>query len=112
MAIMTLKKLHENRHLFSILDNSKRQLRKAILKHGIDNEVSNLLYGLCLNLTEDNVQLLEVVRRQTKQHRSLVRGLACKKKGKYFKRKRLVQVGGSFFSLLIPIIAGLVNTIL
>ena len=109
---MTLKKLHENRHLFSVLSTSKPPLRKAILKHGIDNDFINLISELCLNLTVGNVQLPEVVKQQAKQHRSIVRTLASKKKGKNFKRKRLLQAGGSFFTLLLPIIAGLVNSFL
>jgi hypothetical protein len=108
---MTLKKLHENRHLFSFLDNSKSRLRKAILKPGIENELINLLSELCLNLMEGNVQLSEGLRQQTKQHRYLVCTLACQKKGKS-KGKRLIQAGGSFFPLLLPVITGLVKTIL
>jgi hypothetical protein len=107
---MTLKKLHEQRHLFSVLGTSKLRLRKAILKHGVDNDFINLISELCLNLTEGNVHLPEGVRQQTKQHRSTVRALACKNKGKNFKRKRLLQAGGSFFTLLLPIIAGLENS--
>jgi hypothetical protein len=67
---------------------SKPPLRKAILKHGIEQKFINLISGLCLNLIEGNVQLPEVVKKQARQHRSIVRTLACKKKGKYFKRKR------------------------
>ena len=84
---MTLKKLHESKHLFSVLGNSKPRLRKAILEHGIDNEFINLLSELCLNLTEVNVQLAENVRQEKKQHRSLVHTLSCKNKGKDFKTK-------------------------
>ena len=112
---MTLKKLHEHRHLFTVLGNSKPRLRKAILKHGVDREFINLVSELCLNLTEGNVQLPEGVKQQTKQHRSLVRSLASaasKNKGNDFKRKRLLQAGGNFFTLLLPIIAGFVNTFL
>ena len=36
VVIMTLKKLHEKRHLFPVLGNSKSQLRKAILKHDLE----------------------------------------------------------------------------
>ena len=93
---MTLKKLHENRHLFSVLSTSKPPLRKLILKHGVDNDFINLISELGLNLTEGNVQLSEVAKHQAKQHRSIVRKLACKKKGKNFKRKCLLQAGGSF----------------
>ena len=109
---MTLKKLHENRHLFSILGNQKPLHKEAKLKHSIDNEFINLLSELCLNLTEGNVKFRKDVSQQTKQHRPLIRALACKKKGKYFKKEGLVQAGGSFFSLLLPIIAGLVNAVL
>ena len=109
---MTLKRLHENRHLCLVLGKSKPLLRKATLKYGIDNEFIDLLSELRLNLTEGNVQLSQGVRQQNKQHRSLVRTVAWKRKRKAFNRKRLVQAGVSFFSLLLPIIAGLVNTIL
>ena len=84
---MTLKKPHENRHLFSFLGTSKPPLRKAILQHGVDNDFINLIPELCLNLTEGNVHLPEGVRQQTKQHCSTVRALACKNKGKIFKKK-------------------------
>ena len=60
---MTLKKLHENGNLFSVLRNSKRRLRKAILKHEIDNECINLLFELCFNLTESNVELPDIVKK-------------------------------------------------
>ena len=109
---MTLKKLHEKIQLFSILGYPKPRLRKAIVKQGFYNECINLLSELCLNLTEGNVQLSEGVRQQINQPRSLAHALASKKKGKDFKRKRLVQAGCSFFTLLLPIIAGLVNTII
>jgi len=79
---MTLKKLHENKHSYSILGNSKPWLRKATLKHGIDNEFNNLLSELCLDSTEGNLQLPEVVKQRKKKHRSLARTLACKKKAK------------------------------
>ena len=69
----------------------------------------NILSQLCLDLTKSNVQLPEVFKQQTKQYCSLLHALACKNEGKGFKRKRLVQAGGSFFSLLLPTIAGLVN---
>ena len=107
---MTLKKLHKNRHLFSVLNTSKPPLRKAILKHGVDKEFVNIISEFCLNITEGNVQLPERVMQQTKEHCSTVRALACKNKGKDFKRKRLLQAVGSFFTLLLPIIAGLVNS--
>jgi len=67
----------------------------------------NLLSEFCLNLTEGNVQLPEVVKQQTKQCRFLVCVLACKMKGKLCKRKRLVQAGGSFFLFLLPAIVDL-----
>ena len=43
---MTLRKLHENGHLLSILSSSKLALRKAILKHSIDKEFINFIYEL------------------------------------------------------------------
>jgi hypothetical protein len=112
VAIMILKKLHESRHLFSVLGTSKPPLRKAILKHGIDKAFINLISELCINLTEGNVHLPEGVRQQTRQPLSTERVLACKNRGNNFKRKRLLQAGGSFFTLLLPIIAGLVNSFL
>ena len=108
---MTLKKLHENGHSFYILGYSKLQFRKAMLKYGIHNEFINILSELCLNITEGNVKLPKVVKQPTKQHRSLVHALACKKKGKDFKIKQLVKAGGNFISLLLPIITGLRNII-
>ena len=109
---MTLKNLHENRHLFPVIGNSKPRLRKAILKHGIGNEFINLQSELCFHSAESNFQLPEVVRRRTKQYRSLVRALACKQRNGFLKGNLILQAGGSFFSLLLPIVAGLVNSIL
>ena len=76
---MTLKKLHEKRHLFSVQRNSKPRLRRCKLKHVIGNEFINLLTELRLNLTEGNFQIPEVVKQRTKQHCSLVLVQACKK---------------------------------
>ena len=109
---MTLKKLHENRHLFSVLSTSKPPLRKAILKHGIDNDFINLISELCLNLIEGNVQLPEVVKQQAKQHCSIVRAMACKKKDKFLSGNVFFKRAVAFFTLLLPIIAGLVNSFL
>ena len=54
LAIMTLKKLYENRHLFSILGNLKPRLRKAIFKYGSDNENIDLPSELYSHLSEGN----------------------------------------------------------
>jgi hypothetical protein len=72
---MTLKKLHKNRNLYSVLGNSKPRLREAVLEHGIDSKILNLLSEHCLYLTEGNVQWPEGVGQQTKQHRSHVLAL-------------------------------------
>jgi len=72
---MILKK-HKNGRLCSILSSSNPVLKKSILKHGVDKEFLNPISELYLNLTEGNVQLGEVVKQQTKQHRSIVRALA------------------------------------
>jgi hypothetical protein len=58
--------------LLSVRSTSKPPLKKAILKHGIDNDFINLIFEVCLNLTEGNVQLQEVFKQQGKQHRSIV----------------------------------------
>ena len=63
---MKLKKLNENRHLFSVLVNSKPRLRKAMLKHSIDTDFINLLSKLCLNLAKGNIHSSKSVRQQTK----------------------------------------------
>ena len=83
-----------------------------MLKHAFNNEFINLLFKIGLHLTERNVKLSEVVRQLTKQHRSLLCAAARKKKGIYFKRNQLVHLGGSFFSLLLLIFAGLIHTFL
>ena len=44
---MTLKTLHENRNLFSVLGNPKQRLRKAILKDGSDSEFISLVSEVC-----------------------------------------------------------------
>ena len=54
------EEIHENRHLFFLLGKSIPQLRKAMLKYGIDNEFINLLSEFYLHLTKGNVQLPEV----------------------------------------------------
>ena len=81
---MALKKLLEYRYLFTILDNSTLRLRKAILKYGADREFVIIISKLFRNLTEDNAQLPEVVKRKTKENRSLARALAASKKRKRF----------------------------
>ena len=83
---MTLKKLHENRPLYFVLNNSKPGLRKAKMKQGIDNELANILSKLCFNLTEGNVQLSEVVKQRIKQYLSRVRmQYTCPRKQKWVK---------------------------
>ena len=99
-AIIPLKILSENRNLFSILGMSKLALRKPILKQGTYKEFIYLISKLCLNLMEGNAQLPEVVKQQTKHHHCIVRALACKKKGKDFKGKYVLQAGRSFFHFI------------
>ena len=108
----TLKKLHLNRHLLTILGDSKLRLSKAILKHGVDREFINLISELYLILTEGSVQLSLLVKEQTTQHRSLVHALAAaaKNKGTNFKRKQLLQAGGNFSTLLLTIVLGFVKS--
>ena len=112
---MTLKKLPKNTLLFSVPGKLKPRLRKAILKRGLDREFIYLILELWFNLTEGNVQLPEVVKQHTNQNRSFVRALAAAaavvKKGNNFKIKRLLQVVGRFFTLLLQIIVGLVNSV-
>ena len=91
VAIMKLTKLHDNRHKFSVLSSSKLALGKAILKHDVDKEFINLISELCLKLTEEYVQLQEVVKQHTKQHHSIARALArSNNEGIYFKFKKNV----------------------
>ena len=75
-----MKKLHENRHLFSVLGNSKPRLKKAMFTYGIDSEFMNPLSELCLNSTEGKVQMPEVVKQQTKQFTCTCPSLQKRKK--------------------------------
>ena len=108
---MTLKKLHHNRHLFSVLSSSKPRLRRVILNN-IDREFTKLISELCLNLTAGNVQLPDAIKKQTRQHQSIFRALSKRKTSQKQKRKHLVQAGEGFFTVLLPIIAGLVSNLL
>jgi len=94
---MIPKKLRENRHLFSVLSNSKPRLRKAIHKHHIDDKFINLLSELCLSLTEGSTaKSSQITDKKKIIHLSI---LSVAKIRMDFKRKRLVEVDGSFFTV-------------
>lgn len=108
---MTLKELHENQPLFSILSKAKPRLRRAILSN-VDDKFIKLVSELCLNLAGSNIDMSDALKKRICKHRSTVRFLAKKKKTcRKIKKKKLLQVGGSFFSLLLPIVTGLLSTI-
>ena len=100
------------RHLFYVLGNYKPARRKALLKHGVDKELINLTSDLYSNLTEGKIHLPEVLKQQKKSHCSIVYALAAKNKEQKFQRQRLLQAVGSYFTIVLPITAGYVNSFL
>lgn len=107
---MTLKELHRNQPLFSVLSTAKPRLRRAILSNA-NTDFIKVISELCLNLTAGNIEMPDAVRKHTCKHRKIVRALAKKHNAK-IKRKKLVQAGGNFFSLLLPIVSGLLSAAL
>lgn len=95
--------------LIKHLNESNSKERKKIVEV-VGKEFINTCRDCCLNILQGSVELPPQSLKKLRRHKAIIRGVADKKTN--HKRARKLLLKGGFLNLLIPILAGVANSLL
>jgi len=106
----SLKKSFHFLNLLSKIKNEKK--RKDLLKEISDDDtIFSALSEIARNQVKGNIKLNKKQSHHLKKHSKTIKGFCCKKIPLNKRRKLIVQSGG-FLPILLPLVAGVLGSIL
>jgi hypothetical protein len=107
----TLPYNQRDKALLLALTKCKKNQCKRILSQ-LENSNTKLICDICSNVVRGNVSVPEDTLKKLKKHKQTLLKLSNRKIGLPIKRKLINQRGGAFLPLLLPLISGLVGSLI
>jgi hypothetical protein len=102
--------MKKQKHLLRLLDKSNPSIRRSILKSA-DEGLVKAICECTDNILKGNVHLTSTQKKGLARHRKVLRRIVRKGDGWKVKRKYIAQKGGSFLSILLPMVSNILSNL-